>query len=267
MKIAFLGCGNMASAVAEGIKRHYQSAKILTYTPSKTKAEALAKKVDGQVYESLQCVEEADFTVIGCKPYQFNELSASLKEFDLSKTCFVSIMAGVELNSIEKKLGTDRVIRLMPSMAMQNDEGISLIIGAEKATSSDISNLINMLKGSSFVYEAESEDQFDKLTVITASGPAFVYYLIQSFYHKLKDWGLDEAMAKKLSTKVFSGATTALSLSEDTIDDHISKVTSKKGMTIEGLNSFSENEVAQKISEGLEQAFKRSQEIKAEAKN
>ena len=249
MKIAFLGCGNMASAVAEGIKRHYQSAKILTYTPSKTKAEALAKKVDGQVYESLQCVEEADFTVIGCKPYQFNELSASLKEFDLSKTCFVSIMAGVELNSIEKKLGTDRVIRLMPSMAMQNDEGISLI------------------KGSSFVYEAESEDQFDKLTVITASGPAFVYYLIQSFYHKLKDWGLDEAMAKKLSTKVFSGATTALSLSEDTIDDHISKVTSKKGMTIEGLNSFSENEVAQKISEGLEQAFKRSQEIKAEAKN
>ncbi|MCO4753086.1 MAG: NAD(P)-binding domain-containing protein, partial [Bacteriovoracaceae bacterium] len=105
-----IGCGNMASAIVKGIHAIYPDEKFLTYTPGKNRAIDLAKSVNGKQVDELSGLAEADTIMIGCKPQQFDELVSNLKgAFQLEDKHFISIMAAMPVETIQKKLGAAKV--------------------------------------------------------------------------------------------------------------------------------------------------------------
>ncbi len=264
MIIAVLGCGNMASAVVEGIYRHNNTISFITYTPSRKRAIELAEKVNGHIIDDLKDIQNADMILVGCKPYQFDELCNELAGIDLKDKTILSIMAGVPASYINEKLNAKKIIRLMPSLPMQYDEGISLIFANEAVSSSEKESLELLLKKSSQVYILNTEEAFDKLTVVASSGPGYVFYLLDAFKIMLENWGFTPSLSKSLTIQLFKGASKQALVSNSDFEGLLNKVTSNKGVTVEAINSFKENNLDLNIRDGLMAALMRLDDIKEE---
>lgn len=261
MRIGVIGCGNMASAVVLGIHASHPEVEFLTYTPSQVRAKNLAQKVKGAVVSSLHDFESVDYLIIACKPQQFSSLTKDLEGVDLSKVVLVSIMAAVPTEKIQVAMKNKKVLRLMPSMPMEVGEGISLVYGADDLEEKQMTDFSSLLQGSSMVYACKTEKEFNQLTVLTASGPAYVYYLAEIFEKQLLDWGVDKDVSKQLAVQLFKGSSLFMEKSKLSLNDQIAQVTSKKGVTIEAIDLFRSSSIGQNIKTGVERAFKRSLEI------
>ncbi|EPZ49782.1 putative pyrroline-5-carboxylate reductase [Bacteriovorax sp. BAL6_X] len=263
-KIAVIGCGNMAGAV---VRSMYKGQKIknkyLTYTPSRTRAIELAKEVEGEAIVELKEAVDADYFLIGCKPQQFEELSKMFKDIDLSNKVVISIMAGIDQERISNLLGTSKVIRLMPSLPMEHGEGICLLSTTEQVEESDIEFLKEHLNDSSMILNMKTEELFDQVTVVSASGPAFIYYFMNALEDSLKEWGLGAIESRAITSQLFRGsAKSALINCETELDELIAKVTSKKGVTIEAIDSFRQNGIDAFVKMGVDKAIDRSSQLR-----
>lgn len=270
IKIGVIGCGNMASVVVRALHRSSQNNDLhfKTYTPSKSKARELAKQVDGVVMESLEEVNDCEFVIIACKPQQFSSLSQKLRPMDLRGKCIISIMAAVSVEQIKSQLGDLNVVRLMPSMPMEVDEGISLLHFRDTVSEQQKDFLREVLKPSSLVIELRSEEIFDRLTVISSSGPAYIYYFMNVMEEKLRSWDVEEETCRMLVAQLFRGSSSnALANGSKSLNSLINMVTSNKGVTIAAIESFRLNDVGQNISQGLDSAAKRSSMIANELGN
>lgn len=264
MKIGLIGCGNMASVTATGINRHNNNVDFVTYDLDPKKSQALAKELEGRSVATLQELFGVDYLFICCKPQHFVGLSKELKALNLSHTTIVSIMASINISRISDLLNTKKIIRLMPSMPMQQDLGISLTVVSNVVDRNQRTLFESLLQGCSKVVPLNDEKKYDQLTVISSSGPAFVYYLISSFERVLSDLGFERELSSDIVSQLFLGASTMAKKSEEPTDQLISKVTSAKGITIEGINSFKQNGLDQLIVKGVNQALNRSEELAKE---
>ncbi|POB13392.1 pyrroline-5-carboxylate reductase [Halobacteriovorax sp. DA5] len=263
-KIAVIGCGNMASAVVRAMYRGQKvKNEFLTYTPSHTRAVELAKEVEGKAIVDLEEACDADYFLIGCKPQQFEELAKSLKSMDLSKKVIISIMAGIDQEKICRLLNTTKVIRLMPSLPMEYSEGICLLSSSKNVEVDELDFIKMLLSDSSLILKMSTEELFDQVTIVSASGPAFVYYFMNTLEDSLKDWGLGSVESRAIVSQLFRGsAKSALINCESELDDLIGKVTSKRGVTIEAIESFKDNGVDAFVRMGIDKAILRSAQLR-----
>lgn len=264
MKIGLIGCGNMASVTALGIHRHNNNVDFVTYDLDPEKSQALAKELEGTSVTTLEELVGVDYLFICCKPQHFVGLSKELKALNLSHVIIVSIMASINISRIADLLKTEKIIRLMPSMPMHQDLGIALTVVSNEIDQNQRILFESLLEGCSKVVPLNDEKKYDQLTVISSSGPAFVYYLISSFERVLSDLGFEKELSSDVVSQLFLGASTMAKNSKEPIDQLISKVTSAKGITIEGINSFTENGLDQLIVKGVNQALDRSEELAKE---
>lgn len=264
MRIGVIGCGNMAQAVVKGIYKHNKYVHFMTYTPTRKRAVELALEVQGEVVANLSEMKNIDYLFICCKPQQFDSLAKDLKDIDLSHVTIVSIMAAISVESIQEKLNANQVIRLIPSIPMAFDKGISLVFHSSDINKGIKTQFDNLLKGSSLVHEVRTEDEMEKLTIITSSGPAFVFYFMEAFEKIIKDWNLELSESKELISKLFEGAAQTYLQSHLSSEKLISNVTSKGGVTIETIKQLKENDVQESIFTGVNRSLLRSKEISNE---
>ena len=263
MKIGVLGCGRMASAVVEGMQASGIDGEWVTYTPGHTRALSLASKVGGRAIRSLAELESADMVIIGCKPYQFPTLARELVERKVALREVVSIMAAVSMADIQTALKVENVTRLMPSLPMQYGEGISLLCYTPSVGSPIRQFLHRALKSCSKVFELESEDLLDKLTLVAASGPAYVYYLAGAFEELLNRWQGDEGLSREVAVQLFKGSAVVMEHNNDSsLEELIAGVTSKKGVTMEAMASFQKDDLKGVLRKGVDKAWQRMVEIR-----
>jgi pyrroline-5-carboxylate reductase len=260
-RVGVLGCGNMASAVVKGIHRHNKSVSFLTYTPSKTKAVALAEEVNGQSTEDLTDFEDVDVLLVGCKPQQFNDLALSLEKVNIKNKLIVSMMVSISVETIFQKLKSNQIIRIMPSLPMNFDYGMSLFYADDSVLNLYVEKVIEWLSGASVVFPFESEEEFNQMTVVSASGPAYVYFFAKAIEDKLEEWGFEKNLSSQITKQLFLGSALTMVNSKFSLSEQIAKVTSKKGVTIEGIHSFQKSGLADFIKQGIEKAHERSLEI------
>ncbi len=268
--IGVIGCGNMASAIVTGIHKAFSSEVFVTYTPSFTRADELAKKVNGKAVKELAQLADCDYLLIGCKPQQFAELASNLREAlpNLSSKYIISMMAAVSLESIEKQLGTKYITRVMPNTPIRHGEGISLLLHSKDAINGEIqksSFVTERFEACSKIYIMENEEQFDKVTTVSGSGPAYIFYLAEILAKNLEDWGMDALSATDLSIQLMRGSVELMSNRGDTsLSELVDQVTSKKGVTIEAVEVFRNQGLPELVKNALGAAYSRSVEMSKE---
>ena len=261
--IGVIGCGNMASAIVKGAHKIYPQEKFLTYTPSRTRAIELAKEVKGMALEDLAGLEQAESIIIGCKPQQFNELAQNLAgKFDLSSKHFISIMAAIPLKSIQEKLGAAQVSRVMPNTPALFNQGASLILHASEVSACQRELTHKIFGSCGSTHLMESEELFDQTTTVSGSGPAYVFLFAKGMVNQLVKWGVESSEARLIVNQLFVGSSHLMrEKSQTSLDELISQVTSKGGVTIEAVKTYREGDLEQLTCAALKAAFKRSEEL------
>jgi len=264
MKILIIGGGNMGLTYARGfLKSHIVEAKnmfILEKSPDK--ADQLAALEIGQVLGTPGAyIKDMDLIVLAVKPQDINVLFASIQSFLDSQQLILSIMAGVKVETIRSGLGASKIIRAMPNLPAQIGAGMTVYSSSEEVTRIELVTVQNLLSASGKTIYVEREEMINAATAISGSGPAYVFYFMQSLIESAKDMGFSQSEAELLTYQTFKGAVDLFNKYDISCDEWIKKVSSKGGTTEAAIKGFNRRSVQMGFKEGVIAALMRAEEL------
>lgn len=260
-KIGFIGAGNMAFAIASGAisSGTISASSIAIFDTNKEQY----KKFDSTCFicdTISELINKSDCIFLSVKPQNAKDVLNSIKSYNLSKKIIVSICAGITISSIEKILGSIKIIRVMPNTPLLIGQGVSAICFNSIVNEDDLS-YVNKIFASSGTVINVNESDMNNITAITGSSPAYVYLFIKSICDAARSLGFDSECTKDIVCKTFIGASNMVLTSEKTLDDLISMVKSPNGTTEKALNVFSERNLDSIIFDAMNACSKRAEEL------
>lgn len=264
MKILVIGGGNMGLTYAQSFLRSHITRKedMMILEKSPEKAAALAKKEIGTIYgDPGACLCNADLIILAVKPQDANALFAMLQPHIEPQQVFLSIMAGVKIKTIQEALGITKVIRAMPNLPAQIGMGMTAFTSTDEVTRIELVMVQNLLNTTGKTVYVETEEAIDASTAISGSGPAYVFYFMDSMMRAARDLGFNASEAELLVSQTFRGAVDLFQKSDFTCKEWISKVASKGGTTEAALQAWRKNGLESGIIEGAMAAMQRAVEL------
>jgi pyrroline-5-carboxylate reductase len=254
------GAGNMAQALIPPMVKG-ENLRVKAFTPSMTKAQELADKVNGSVLENLKNIPEVDFYMLSCKPQQFHALASEISGKLKGEGIALSLLAGITIEEISLGLSHEKVVRLMPNTPALVGEGITLIYFSPTINESEKELIKRLLSHTGSIFECESEDQLDRLMGLTGSGPAYIFEFARLFSEYLTHFNVPKEVAEKLCIDLFKGSSMMMDQSKENLETLRNKVTSPNGVTHEALEVFKNEKIGNIFNQALESNYQRAKEL------
>lgn len=205
-------------------------------------------------------LEESDVIILAVKPQDFENFTKEIQA-ELSDKLVVSIMAGVSVKKIRDLLKIKKVVRVMPNLPLRVGKAFCGWFCSETVLDEEKAFVKEILVALGSEVEVKEEDQIDKITALSGSGPAYYFLMNQLLERKAKEMGFSDEQAQKISEGTFFGAAKLLENSPENSEEFIKKITSKGGTTEAALNYFQEKGLGEIFTEGIEKAYKRAKEL------
>lgn len=264
MRILVIGGGNMGLTYAEGMSKSFllNRHKLMIYDKSPDLIESLKGQPQFDVFNTIEdCLPQADVVFIAVKPFHAEELFEEIKPLINQNQIFVSIMAGVTIDTIQQSLDVKKVIRAMPNLPAQIGKGMTSYTEAPEVSRIELLTVRNLLDTTGESIRVESENYIDASTGISGSGPAYVFYFMQSMLEAALKMGFSKNDSKILVSKTFEGAIELFNQSDLSPNSWMDRVASKGGTTRAALDSMEDNNVKELIKDAAYAAFDRAVEM------
>jgi pyrroline-5-carboxylate reductase len=256
MKIGFIGCGKMASALIQGVlaAKVCEPAEVVVHDKLSEPAEVLGTESGIRVARNNQVV------LLCVKPEDaLPALTAAAA--DLSGKLLVSIVAGVTIDSLQQAAGPKcRVVRVMPNTAALVQKGASAYATGDGVTERDIAAVEEIFTSVGRAFHVK-EVLLDAVTGLSGSGPAYVYLFIEALSDGGVQMGLPRELATKLAVQTVAGA--AGMATETMMHPALLRemVTSPGGTTIAGLAQLERGGVRVAVMDAVRAATLRAREL------
>ncbi|MEM9845714.1 MAG: pyrroline-5-carboxylate reductase, partial [Pseudomonadota bacterium] len=194
--LVLLGCGKMGSAMLSGwLNEGLSPASVWVIDP----APSDWLQATG-VHVNIDLPPAPAVVLIAVKPQMMEEALPQILGMESAGTVFVSIAAGTTLSAFEAVLGADRpIIRAMPNTPAAVGQGITALVGNQKASEMDLDLAEALLRAVGQVVRLADEDQMDAVTGLSGSGPAYVFHLIEAMAAAGETQGLPPDLALHLA--------------------------------------------------------------------
>jgi len=192
-----IGGGNMGLTYSEGMSQSplLNRRKLMIHDLSAATIASLRQNEDFDVYENLSdCLPQADIIFLAVKPYHCEELLKEMKPQVNNDQLIVSLMAGVTISYIQDLLGVDKIIRTMPNLPAKVGKGVTSFTESDSVTRVELLMVRNLLDTTGVSIHVDNENFIDKSTGISGSGPAYVFYFMQSMMEAAKKWASQPTM-------------------------------------------------------------------------
>ena len=254
--IAFVGGGNMASAIMGGLlKQGLPASQIQVVEPFAEQAAKLVSQFGVVVSASPNAdLSRADLIVWAVKPQIFRE-AAAMACAHTGHALHLSVAAGICSDSIARWLGTDRVVRAMPNTPALVGKGMTALFARPAVSNADRQSVERVLKPTGDLLWLEGdESQLDAVTALSGSGPAYVFYFLEAMAAAGVGMGLSLDVAHRLAVGTFVGASALAQSSDEPPDVLRARVTSKGGTTHAALSHLESSHVKALFIEAMEAA-------------
>ena len=265
MKIAFIGGGNMASALIAGLAGTLTTgAEIHVVDPNEAALAKLHEQFGVSTAGGIDAaVGAADVIVLAVKPQQMREVAAALMPHLAGvQPLILSIAAGIRGVDLARWLGGYRaIVRSMPNTPALIGKGITGMVAMDGVSERQKAAADGILKAVGQTVWLDDEAQIDPVTAVSGSGPAYVFYFIEAMQQAAVELGLSEEQGKQLALATFEGAAQLASQSSDPVPVLRERVTSKGGTTYAALTSMEQSGVKERIIEAVKAAAARGREL------
>ena len=260
--IAFIGGGNMASAIIGGLIHQGQPAsQIEVVEPWAEAREALRKHYGIEAHaEAGPALQRAGIVVWAVKPQTFKDAAAQAKAHTQA-ALHLSVAAGIRSDSIAQWLSTERIVRTMPNTPALVGKGMSAIYARPAVNAEERTQVEAILASTGEFLWVESEKLLDAVTALSGSGPAYVFYFLEAMTRAGVGMGLSEQQAHQLAVGTFVGASELARSSDEPPEVLRERVTSKGGTTYAALTSLERDAVGESFVRAMEAAQQRAQEL------
>ena len=265
MRAAFIGGGNMGSALVRGLLAHGAKPTDITVGES---AQALRERLAAELgiavtADNLLAIEQADIVIVAVKP---QEMAATLQALRAGlqshKPVVMSVAAGLRIADLSRWCGAGvPVIRAMPNRPALNGAGATALFAPPSTTQAarDIAMVVAQSVGT--CVWVDSEAQMDAVTALSGSGPAYFFLLTELMIDAAVAQGLPRATASELAIQTLFGAGQMARASDGDLARLRAEVTSKGGTTEAALRSLATDDLRGIVHRALTAAAHRSQEL------
>ena len=264
LKIGIIGAGVMGAALAVNLlKRKVVSKSQLVLSD---KNESLLKKRRQELGvnvspDSSAAVRDSDYIILAVKPQDFASLAKDISQSRPGKKVFLSIMAGVSIAKLKKHLATEQVVRAMPNLAAKVGQAFVVWKSGSALGSQEkkfVSSIFNSLGQAVAV---SNEDDLNRATALSGSGPAYLYYFMESLAKAARDLGFSQELAQLAVAQTVRGAWALYEQAQTSPEVLRAQVTSKRGTTEAAIKSFRKNKFDSVIKKGIKAAYVRAKEL------
>lgn len=261
-KILIVGCGNMGRAMLAGwLAGGLDPARFTIYDPGLDSAPhgtALVREFPAAPFDAV---------LLGVKPQMLGDVAPALAVLVGPETVLISILAGVELASLAERFPAAKaIVRAMPNLAAAIGKS-PVALAAQRIDDADRTAVIALMAPLGTPQWLD-EAQFDLITALVGSGPAFVYRFIDALAAGATGLGLDAEAAQRFAVAMVEGASALAANSAQSSRDLAERVASPGGTTRAGLDVLDgDDALAQLIEQTLRRARDRGAELAEAARN
>jgi pyrroline-5-carboxylate reductase len=261
--VAFIGGGNMASAIIGGLLRQgHPAASILVVEPWDEQRMRLNAQFPhvSLLPVASGTLQAADLVVWAVKPQAFKDAALATAPF-VSQALHLSVAAGITSNSMASWLGSERLVRAMPNTPALVGLGMSGLFARAAVSAKDRALVEKVVATTGDLLWTDAEDQLDAVTALSGSGPAYVFYFLEAMREAGAAMGLPPEVAQRLAMSTFIGATTMAQRSEEPLHTLRERVTSKGGTTFAALSAMEASGMKAHFIQAMQAAQNRAAEL------
>ena len=263
MKIGFIGGGNMAGALVNGVIASGLCKKC-DVTVCDINEEGL-KKYDKEINTSTDNKKalDCDYIILAVKPFVLSKVLEELSAQDIKNKVFISIAAGITTDEIKSILGKDaKVIRVMPNTPAQVAEGMTVIAHPDNCVKD--SELEDAVKIFDAVGKTQimAENMINAVTGISGSGPAYVFMFIEAMADAAVLGGIPRDKAYELSAQTVLGSAKMVLETGKHPGELKDMVCSPKGTTIEAVAELEKRGLRSSVIEAIKKCIDKANNIK-----
>jgi pyrroline-5-carboxylate reductase len=261
-RIAFIGGGNMASAIISGlIKQGLPPELIDVVEPIAEARDKLQSSFGVTAHpEAAAFLLDAALVVWAVKPQTFKQAALAVVPHVLGGL-HLSVAAGIRSDSIATWLGSERIVRAMPNTPALIGQGITGLFARDSVTANDKAFVEQVITTTGEFLWLDAEDQLDVVTALSGSGPAYVFYFMEAMTTAGTEMGLSREQAHQLAVATFSGASTLAKTSSESPQVLRQRVTSKGGTTFAAISSMEDNDMRALFIDAMYAARERAREL------
>ncbi|HUA15406.1 MAG TPA: pyrroline-5-carboxylate reductase [Verrucomicrobiae bacterium] len=263
-KVAVLGAGKMGGIILQALLRNgllLPKSTCATVAHAE-RAKALAAKLKIKVgTDNVKAVQGADIVLIAVKPQVVEDVVREISAYITPKQIVVSVAASVPTAMIEKDLPPEvPVIRAMPNTPCQLGSGMTALCKGKHASAKDVAMTCHMFEvvGRTVVVD---EKHMDAVTALSASGPAYIYIILESLAEAGVKVGLPRDIATLLAAQTALGAARVVLETGDHPALLKDAVTTPAGCTIDGIMELEEGKLRVTLIKAVVKAAQRAKEL------
>ena len=260
--LAFIGGGNMASAIIGGlIRQGLPAANITVVEPFTDTAMRLQNEFGVSVLsEAGPALQAAELVVWAVKPQVFKDAALPVAAHT-RLALHLSVAAGIRTDSICQWLGTDRVVRSMPNTPALVGQGMTALFACPGVSDNQKANVEQVIATTGQYLWVNQESHLDAVTALSGSGPAYVFFFLEAMTEAGVGMGLSAEQAYKLAVATFAGAASLAAASSESPEVLRQRVTSKGGTTYAAITAMENAGIKPAFIAAMQAAEERAREL------
>lgn len=274
-KISFIGVGNMATAIINGITskktERIKWSDIILFDRNVDKMQKYALEGAYIAANIREAIEISDCVILCVKPQSFPEVLPEFSKADgIEKKLIISIAAGISTQAIASQVNNAPVVRVMPNTPMLIGQGVSALCRTENVSDEDFSFACNIFESAGKILKI-TEDEMNKIICVTGSSPAYVFMVIKAMLDAAVNQGLlksgcstsalDEKELLDAICDTIIGSAMLAKSSDKTLTEQIRTVCSKGGTTERAVAELEKYKLYEAFDSAMQKCTDRAYEL------
>ncbi|TSC86534.1 MAG: pyrroline-5-carboxylate reductase [Parcubacteria group bacterium Gr01-1014_8] len=265
-KIVIIGGGNIGKALALGIvgsKIVLRRNLVVCDHGSRNRARLVARGISVAT-EARDAAVQADVVIVAVKPKDMRTVLKRIGDVLHERTVLISVAAGVAVRDLERFFPRKRsVIRVMPNICASIGESMSVWVKNRHASAAHVRLVKRILSSIGAELQVHSDNDIDRATAISGSGPAYLFYLAELLIFEAKRLGFSKVDSNMMVRQTLFGSGAMIKDLKREPTDLRTSVTSPGGTTATALREFKRANLKKMIHTAIKAAAKRAGELAA----
>jgi pyrroline-5-carboxylate reductase len=271
-RLAFVGAGMMAEAMIAGLLRQnlVRPAQVIASHPRAARREYLEQKYAIRTFEQNRAAavfdeqKPAEIVVLSVKPQRLSGILRELSGALVSTQLVVSIIAGATLERIAGALHHAAVVRSMPNTPSQIGQGMTVWTATREVSEAQALQARALFSALGREMRVDEEKQIDMATALSATGPTYVFLLMEALIDAGVHLGFSRHVAEELVTQTILGSVLFARESKKHPAELRNMVTSPGGTSAEAIYQMEKGSLRTVLSKAVYAAYQRAAALGAE---
>jgi pyrroline-5-carboxylate reductase len=271
-RLAFVGCGAMAEAMIAGLvrKKLISADNVVGSHPRVARREELHVKYGIEMFEhNREAVlaaapgesQTGSMVILAVKPQRLLKVLGELKGSIHADQLVVSIVAGAKMHTIMDELLHAAVVRSMPNTPAQIGEGVTAWTTSPAVSERQETQVLALFEALGKSVRVENERQIDMATALSATGPTYIFLVMEALIDAGVHMGFSRHVAQELVHQAMLGSVLFARESHKHPAELRNMVTSPGGTSAEAIYQMEKGSLRTVLSKAVWAAFQKAESL------